>query len=111
MSVTVKGLKAKASKPTVKAAKVKVAKDASGEVLGVAIISCTCKGDDKNSYKIEPESAEIMSVRGVEAAVSEVDPTIVNITKLDKQSGAVRLKLTFKGGVTKILKITVKKAE
>ena len=43
--------------------------------------------------------------------LSEEDPTLVNITKLEKKSGSVKLELTFKGGVTKNVTIRVKKGK
>ena len=77
-------------------------------MLGVANISCRYKSIDGNYHNIVPESVTITKVTGVEAAISEEDPTLVNITKLNKRSGSIKLMLTFKGGVTENVTIKVK---
>ena len=109
VEITLKNVKAKKAKLTVKAAAVTLAKDASG-VNAVANIVCTYKDSKGVTHLIRPESTEI-TLKNVEAEVSAEDTGLINITKLSKKSGSIKATLTFKGGVKKTVTIKVKKAK
>ena len=112
VTISLPKVKAKKSVPAVKAAKVTVAKDAAGDVIAVANIVCTYKGSDGRYHSIAPENVKITKLsKGTEAALSEDDPTLVNITKLEKKSGTIKVALSFKGGMTKNVTIRVKKSK
>ncbi len=110
LDVTLKNLKAKKTNPAVKAVNVSVQKDPAEGAIAVANIMCTYKDSSKVTHLIKPEKTEL-ELRGVEASVNEDDPTLINIKGLSKNSGKITAKLTFKGGVTKTVKIIVKKAK
>ena len=112
VAVSLTKVKARKTAPAVKAAKVTVAKDAAGDVIAVANIVCTYKGSDGRYHSIAPESTTIKKLsKGIMAAISEDDNTLVNITKLEKKRCIIKIALTFKGGVTRNVTIRVKKSK
>ncbi|MBQ9867117.1 MAG: hypothetical protein IJM34_08865 [Lachnospiraceae bacterium] len=50
------------------------------------------------THLIRPENTEI-KLTNVEAAVSDEDTSLINISKLSKKKGTIKATLTFKGGV------------
>lgn len=106
VEVTLKKVKAKKTLPAIKKVKVFVPENASGDIKATANIVCTYKDRAGVSHVIVPESAEIVKLAYVDAEVSG-DPTRINIRSMSKKSGHVKLKLTFRGGVTKNVTISL----
>lgn len=104
ISVTLKNVKAKKTAVKVKAAKVSMGSNGTA----VANLVCSYKDAGGDLHLIAPESISIKSMKNVKAEVGE-DKTSVTVSNLTKNSGNVKLTLTFRGGVTKNVTVKVKK--
>ncbi|MBR3306823.1 MAG: InlB B-repeat-containing protein [Lachnospiraceae bacterium] len=104
ISVTLKNVKAKKSAIKVKAAKVSMGSNGTA----VANLVCSYKDASGDLYLIAPENISIKSTKNVKAEVGE-DKTAVTVSNLTRNSGNVKLTLTFRGGVTKNVTVKVKK--
>ena len=112
--IIMKNVKAKKRIPSVKAATVIIPGDktaAEGEIIGTANIVSSVYLSYGRYIILEPVGAKIVgSSKNVTARVNESDFKEINITNLKKKSGWVKVKLTYAGGVTKTIKIKVKRA-
>ncbi len=82
----------------------------SGKIIGTANLVSTYKTGSGTVRLIDPVKTEIVGTpKNVTAAVNENDPTEVDIYSLTRKSGSVKVKLTYTGGVTKTVTVTVKK--
>ncbi len=111
--VELKNVKAKKTTPKARAAVVTIpadAAEAAGRVIGTANIVSTYKDSAGMVRIIKPVEVSIVGTpKGVEAKVNESDLSQVDIYSLSKKSTSFKVKLTYAGGVTKTVKVTVKK--
>lgn len=112
--LTVKNVSAKKTKPTVNAVKVTIPKASAEKADGKSVIGCaniisTYKDSAKHVQTIVPTKVTL-ECKSVEARADGNNGKIL-ITKLDGNSGSVKATLTYQGGVTKTVTISVKKGK
>lgn len=115
VTMLVKGVSAKKTSPVAKAAKVVIpkslAESADGTtVIGTANIISSYKDSAKHTQMLIPVSVTPAN-KGVEAEVASYDQSRILIKKLDGKSGSIKATLTYQGGVTKTVTISVKKGK
>lgn len=114
VTITMKNVKAKTMIPSVKAATVIIPRDqtiAEGGVIGTANIVSSVYLSYGRYIILEPVGAKIVgSSKNVTARVNESDFKEINIEKFEKKSGWIKVRLTYKGDVTKTIKVKVKRA-
>ena len=115
VTMLVKGVSAKKTSPAAKAAKVVIpkslAESADGTtVIGTANIISSYKDSAKHTQMMIPVSVALAN-KGVEAEVASYDQSRILIKKLDGKSGSIKATLTYPGGVTKTVTISVKKGK
>ena len=115
VTMLVKGVSAKKTSPVAKAAKVVIpkslAESADGTtVIGTANIISSYKDSAKHTQMLIPVSVTPAN-KGVEAEVASYDQSRILIKKLDGKSGSIKATLTYPGGVTKTVTISVKKGK
>ena len=110
-TVTLKNVKAKKSTPKVRTATVNIYEDANGSIKGSVNILSTCKDAGGNVMMLIPGVVVLSDAKGGEFVVNDYDRTEIDIKDLTAKSGSVKVKLTFDGGVTKTVKVRVKKAK
>lgn len=113
VKLTLNKVKAKKTTPTVKAGTVTIpagTEEAEGKIIGTANIVSSYKANSGMYKTIAPEKLEIVGApKNVTAKVNETDKTEIDILSVTKNSGSVKLKLTYPGGVTKTVTVKVKK--
>ena len=112
VKLTLNKVKAKKTTPTVKAGTVTIpagTEEAEGKIIGTANIVSSYKANSGMYKTIAPEKLEIVGApKNVTAKVNETDKTEIDILSVTKNSGSVKLKLTYPGGVTKTVTVKMK---
>ncbi|MBR5420629.1 MAG: hypothetical protein IK115_05725 [Lachnospiraceae bacterium] len=110
---TVKNVKAKKSQVKLKAAGLKIPKDAVNDgssVIGVVNLVATYKDAAKQVHSIAAVSVKL-DCKKVEAETDPSDAGTILVKKLNGNSGTIKATMTFPGGVTKKVTIKVSKAK
>lgn len=115
VTMFVKNVSAKKTTPATKAANVVIPKDLAEKgdgtyVIGTANIISSYKDSAKHTQMLIPVSVTLDN-KGVEAEVASYDQSRILIKKLDGKSGSIKATLTYQGGVTKTVTISVKKGK
>ena len=109
--LTLKNVKAKKTTPKVRTAAVNIYEEANGSIKGSVNIISTYKDAAGNTEMLIPGTVTLSDAKGGEFVVNDYDRTEIDIKDLTAKSGSVKVKLTFDGGVTKTVKVRVKKAK
>ena len=115
VTMLIKGVSAKKTAPAVTASKVTIpkasAENADGTtVIGTANILSCYKDSAKHTQMITPDGVTLTN-KNVEAVVDPSNNSRILIKKLTGKSGTVKATLTYPGGVTKTVTISVKKGK
>ena len=105
-TITVKGVKAKATKPTVRIAPMKVFKEVTATVKASTNAVCTYKTADGHIHAIEPEKYVAAAAKGADIQQNPMSESEFLTYNMSKNSGSVKVTLTFAGGLQKT--VTVK---
>jgi co-chaperonin GroES (HSP10) len=112
---TIKNVSAKKTNPTAKGTKVVIPKDAAEKATGSTVIATanilsTYKDTAKHVRTIKPTSVTLVQ-KNVTAEYDTNNNTRILIKKLDGKSGSVKATLTYPGGITKTVTISVAKGK
>ena len=113
VALTLKGVSAQKTTPTVKAAQVNIPANvapADDKVIGTANILSTYKTKSGMIRRINPVKVVIDTAKckNVTASVNTADITEIDIIRLSAKSGSVPVAVTYPGGIVKKLTIKVK---
>ncbi|MBR5419709.1 MAG: hypothetical protein IK115_01025 [Lachnospiraceae bacterium] len=108
VTITVKGVKAKAGKPTVRTTQMKVIRDADAVVKSsVNIVSCW-KDAAGYMHTLNPVKVEVGAAKGAEFKQNEMDDLEFATLSMAKKSGSLKVTLIFPGEVKKTITLKAK---